>query len=100
MPDEVVVALKEIAALLQRRVEQTDAAAQCSAEHMAIVKTKMPHENPDFVKEMEESRARAARAFDQMDSARQEERAFRERLLQALDRQNALLDQLVTHLRT
>ena len=100
MPDEVVVALKEIAALLQRRVEQTDAAAQRSAEHMAIVKTKMPQENPDFVKEMEENRARTARVYDQMDSVRQEERAFRERLLQALDRQNALLDQLVTHLRT
>jgi propanediol dehydratase large subunit len=92
---EIVIALNEIAALLKRRVEQVDAADQRGAERFAAVQARVPAERPDFLKVMHENAERAARSFEEIETARAASRAFQEKLLAALDRQNALLERLL-----
>ena len=99
MPDEVVTALNEIAALLRRRVDQTDDATKRSMEHLAAMKAHNPLERPEHVKRMEENNARVARSFDDVERRMAEERAFQVHLLETLGRQNELLEVLITRLK-
>ena len=99
MTDEVVVALNGIAKLLQRRVEQTDEATARSAEHLAAIQSRSPAAAPDFMKRMQESSERSLRGMEQVETMRAEERAFQERVLRAIERQNDLIEQVLAHLK-
>jgi ABC-type transporter Mla subunit MlaD len=96
MPDEVVDALKEIAALLRRRVEQTDEAVKRAEVQFAAIKANNP-DMADTVKQMKENVAQARRSYGDIDKARAEEKAFRDRLLATLDQLNVSLAQAIKH---
>jgi hypothetical protein len=99
MPDDTVNALNEIAALLRRRVEQTDDATKRSMEHLASIKIINPMERPEYVKQLDENNARMARSIGDVEQRMAEERAFQARLLETLGRQNELLETLITRLK-
>ena len=93
MSDDVAGALREIVALLQARNEHTASMAQRAQEHMArfeVQKREMPDLAAMEAKQAAETRAYREHAARQ----REEDLAFRERLVSALERQNALLARL------
>jgi ABC-type transporter Mla subunit MlaD len=96
MPDEVVDALKEIAALLRRRVEQTDEQVKRAEVQLAAISANRP-EQAAVVKQMKENAEQARRSYGDIDKARAEEKAFRDRLLATLDQLNASLAQAIKH---
>jgi cation transport regulator ChaC len=99
MPDDVAAGLKEIAALLRRQVEQTEEAANRTAEYFAKAQGAKPGEKPEYLKKLEENAARMGLSHEELGKARAEERALREQLVAALNRQNALLEQLLARMK-
>ena len=99
MTDEVVVALNGIAKWLQRRVEQTDEATARGADHLAAIQGRSSVAAPEFMKRMQESSERSLRGMEQVETMRAEERAFQERVVHALERQNTLIEQVLAHLK-
>ena len=95
MAEDLSGPLREIADLLRQRVEQTAAMTRLAEERMAKFPPVTPPELPDFAK-MEAVQEAASRAREEKtDRRREEDVAFRERLLAALEQQNALLARLV-----
>jgi hypothetical protein len=99
MPDATVDALNEIAALMRRRVEQTEEATKRSIEQMERMRANNPLEKPEYAKRMEEQHARMERSYADMERLRAEEQEFRERLLATLTRQNEVLDAILARLK-
>jgi hypothetical protein len=99
MTEDAVIALNEIAKLLRRQVEQTDEGVERAAKQMAAFEARSHAVRPDFSKQMEESAAQMRRSMERAETARAEELEFRARLFATLDRQNALLEQLLTRLK-
>jgi ABC-type transporter Mla subunit MlaD len=96
MRDEVIDALKEIAALLRRRVEQTDEQVKRAEVQLATIKANNP-DTANIVKQMKENVEQARRSYGDIDKARAEEKAFRDRLLATLDQLNTSLEQATKH---
>jgi hypothetical protein len=97
MADDIVAGLREIAALLQARIDQTaDAAKQAEARMARFELPKPPV--PDFAAAEAKHDAEARERRELAARHRDEDLAFRERLLGALDRQNTLLARLVDRL--
>ena len=97
MSDEVVAALTDLAKVLRRQVEQTNEGVVRAEKQMAVFEAR---QQPDFSKQMEENAAHMRRSMERAETMRAEEREFRDRLFATLDRQNALLEQLITRLKT
>jgi hypothetical protein len=94
MPDEITNALHEIAQLLRQRVEQTADMAKRSEERLAGVRRR-ELTVPDFAAIESKHEAEAAVQREESAQRRAEDVAFRERLVKAIEDQNALLREIV-----
>lgn len=94
MPDDVTNALNEIAQLLRQRVEQTADMAKRSEERLAGLRRR-ERTVPDFAAIESKHETEAAAQREQSAQRRAEDVAFRERLLKAIEDQNALLRAIV-----
>ena len=94
MSDASIAALDRIADLLARRVEQQEEMARKADARLAEIPTIKIPEPPDWSAMQAEQKVADAERQARADAMQAETRAFRERLLAALDRQNELLAQL------
>ena len=94
MPDEVTNALHEIAQLLRQRVEQTADMAKRSEERFAGIRRREVTA-PDFAAIESKHETEAAAQREESAQRRAEDVAFRERLLKAIEDQNALLRAII-----
>jgi alanyl-tRNA synthetase len=109
MTDESTTALKEIAELLRRRVEQEDAVAaravessKRTAEISEGIKSRMGSMNVMGRLGSPLTPAGGGREDMQakMETSRQEERQFKQSLLSSLEKHNVLLSEIIERLRT
>ena len=92
--DNVDAVLKEIAHLLRQRVEQSADMAKRAEERLAHMPVPRPA-MPDFAALTAKHEAEAAARREELGQHRAEDLAFRERLLKAIEDQNALLRMLL-----
>jgi hypothetical protein len=113
MSDESTTALREIAELLKKRVEQEDAVAaralessKRSAEMTARFQARTEEtqsRSEEFRRKMEETRKAFSpedreKSRAEIESRREEERQFRKSLLSELERHNTLLNEILNRL--
>ena len=98
MSDASIAALDRIADLLARRVEQQEEMARKADARLAEIPTIKIPESPDWDAMQAEQKVADAERQARADAMQAETRAFRERLLAALERQNELLAQLAAQL--
>jgi hypothetical protein len=91
MTDEISEVLKQISALLQRKVEQHDETVRRAEE----MRQKMGAPQPHMLHMREAMGERWAEMESKWEKVRQEESQFRERLLAELQRHNQLLESLL-----
>ena len=94
MPDDVTNALHEIAQLLRQRVEQTADMAKRSEDRFAGIRRR-ELTVPDFAAIESKHETEAAAQREESAQRRTEDVAFRERLLKAIEYQNALLRAII-----
>jgi hypothetical protein len=97
MPDDVTSALHEIAQMLRQRVEQSADMAKRSEERFAGIRRR-ELTVPDFAAMESRHEAEAAAQREETAQRRAEDLAFRERLLKAIEDQNALFRVLIDRL--
>ncbi len=94
MPDDVTNALHEIAQLLRQRVEQTAEVTKRSEERFAGIRRR-ELTVPDFAAIESKHETEAAAQREESAQRRAEDVAFRERVLKAIEDQNALLRTII-----
>jgi hypothetical protein len=110
MSDESTTALREIAELLKKRVEQEDAVAARTLEgqkraaemtaRMQGLTEEMQARSEEFRRKMEETRKPFSpedreKTRAEMENRREEDRQFRKSLLSELERHNTLLSEII-----
>jgi uncharacterized protein (DUF3084 family) len=98
MTDELNGVLKEIATLLHRQVELHESSTvrlKASQEENEKRRLEFAADSAKRQQELQVTRGR-----EQGDKQKDEDRAFRERLISALDRQNQALETIVSYLKS